>query len=48
MPNQSSTLQVGDTAPAFTLLAVNLPQAVSLPELLKSAPVLVEFLRGTW
>jgi len=48
MPSESSTLQVGDKAPDFTLLAANLPQAVSLAELLKSAPVIVEFLRGTW
>ena len=48
MPMQSSTLKVGDKAPEFTLLAANLPQAVSLGELLKSAPMIVEFLRGTW
>jgi len=45
---QSSALQVGDKAPDFTLLAANLPQLVSLAELLKSAPIIVEFLRGTW
>ena len=48
MPIENSTLQVGDQAPGFTLLAANLPQAVSLGELLKSAPIIVEFLRGTW
>ena len=48
MPMESSTLKVGDKAPEFVLLAVNLPQSVSLKELLKSAPVIVEFLRGTW
>lgn len=41
-------LRVGDKAPEFKLLAGNLPQAVSLKQLLKSAPVIVEFLRGTW
>lgn len=48
MPMVSSTLKVGDTAPEFTLPAANLPQSVSLRVLLKSAPVIVEFLRGTW
>jgi len=48
MAMESSTLQVGDKAPNFTLLAANLPQSVSLKEPLKSAPIIVEFLRGTW
>jgi len=48
MARESSILRVGDAAPDFTLLAANLPQAVSLKELLKSAPMIVEFLRGTW
>ncbi len=48
MPRQSSALSVGDKAPDFTLLAINLPQAVSLKELLKSGPMIIEFLRGTW
>ncbi len=48
MPMKSSTLQVGHKAPDFTLLAANLPQSVALTELLKSGPMIVEFLRGTW
>jgi len=48
MPMESFTLKLGDKAPDFTLLAANLPQSVSLTELLKSAPVIVDFLRGTW
>jgi peroxiredoxin len=48
MPIQGSALRVGDKAPDFTLLAANVPQSVSLAELLKSAPMIVEFLRGTW
>jgi peroxiredoxin len=48
MPMQSSTLRIGDKAPEFTLLAANLPQSVSLKECLKSAPMILEFLRGTW
>jgi hypothetical protein len=30
------------------LLAANISQAVSLKQLLKHGPVIVEFLRGTW
>jgi peroxiredoxin len=48
MANQSSTLNIGDIAPEFALLAANFPQSVSLKELLKSAPMIVEFHRGTW
>jgi peroxiredoxin len=48
MPMQSSSLRVGDKAPEFTLRAANLPRAVSLTQLVNSAPVIVEFLRGTW
>jgi hypothetical protein len=48
MASKSETLQVGDRAPEFMLLAANLPQAISLKTLLESGPVIVEFLRGTW
>jgi peroxiredoxin len=48
MPDHSSTLNVGDRAPEFQLLAANFPQAISLNELLKTAPIIVEFHRGTW
>jgi len=48
MASKSSSLQVGDRAPEFMLPAANLPQAISLKTLLESAPVIVEFLRGTW
>jgi len=48
MPMESSTLKVGDKVPDFTLLAANLPQSVALTELLKTGPMIVEFLRGTW
>jgi len=48
MPTQSSTLQRGDVAPEFKLPAANQAKPVSLKALLKSAPVVVEFLRGTW
>lgn len=45
---ESATLSAGGKAPDFVLLAANLPQSVSLNELLKSGPMIVEFLRGTW
>jgi len=48
MPMQSSTLQVGDKAPEFKLLSADLSRSVSLKSLLKSGPVIIEFLRGTW
>jgi len=48
MAMQSSTLQVGDKAPDFKLQAANQSHSVSLKDLLKSGPALVEFHRGTW
>lgn len=48
MPDSSSTLRVGDRAPDFTLPAANRPGTVSLGDLLRAGPVIVEFLRGTW
>ncbi len=44
----SSTLRLGDHAPDFTLSAANRPGNVSLGDLLRAGPVIVEFLRGTW
>jgi hypothetical protein len=48
MARESSTIKLRDRAPEFMLLAVNMPQAVSLKTLLGNGPVVVEFLRGTW
>jgi len=48
MASGSTTLQVGDRAPDFTLPAANQPGTVSLAGLLSRGPVIVEFLRGTW
>jgi hypothetical protein len=48
MAKGSSTLQLGDRAPEFMLLAANMPQAVSLTHFLQHGPIVVEFLRGTW
>jgi peroxiredoxin len=44
----TETLNLGDVAPAFTLSAANRPDAVTLENLLKQGPAIVEFLRGTW
>jgi peroxiredoxin len=46
--NRSSTLAIGDRAPEFCLSAVNAAGTLTLAELLKRGPVIVEFLRGTW
>ena len=35
-------------APEFTLAAANRPDQVSLAELRRGGPVILEFLRGTW
>jgi peroxiredoxin len=48
MPMESSTLKVGDKAPDFKLVAANTGESFSLKALLKSGPLIIEFLRGTW
>jgi len=48
MPMESSTLKVADKAPDFKLAAANSGESFSLKALLKSGPIIVEFLRGTW
>ncbi|MBZ5569246.1 MAG: hypothetical protein LAN64_15520 [Acidobacteriia bacterium] len=48
MTHHSSTLNVGNRAPEFTLASANGMGEVSLGKLLLSGPVVVEFLRGTW
>lgn len=48
MGQGSTTLKVGDRVPEFTLAAANQPGTVTLAELFKQGPVVVEFLRGTW
>ena len=48
MGRESETLRVGDRAPDFTLAPANQPGTVSLPELIRSGPAVLEFLRGTW
>ncbi len=44
----SSTLQVGDRAPDFTLAAANRERTLSLRQLLGRGTLILEFLRGTW
>ncbi len=44
----SSTLQIGDRAPDFTLAAANREGTFSLGQLLARGPLILEFLRGTW
>jgi peroxiredoxin len=44
----SSTLQIGDRAPEFTLMAANRDGGFSLAQLLARGPLILEFLRGTW
>jgi hypothetical protein len=45
---QTDTLKVGDTTPAFRLIAANRKQAISLEDCLRWGPLVIEFLRGTW
>ena len=46
--SSTDTLNLGDSAPRFTLSAANRKEATSLESLLERGPVIVEFLRGTW
>ncbi len=50
MPGQTSTLRVGDAAPAFELQAANFAGSFSLAHdaLQRGTPGILEFLRGTW
>jgi hypothetical protein len=48
MENQTETLQVGARAPEFALAAANREGKFVLSELVRSGPVIVEFVRGTW
>ena len=42
------TLKLGDVAPEFSLTAANGDGLVSLNDVLRKGPAIVEFLRGTW
>lgn len=48
MTKHSSTLQVGDTAPDFTLPSANGNDDLALSQLVQRGPMVIEFLRGTW
>ena len=48
MSLESTTLRIGDSAPAFSLFSINAQRTITLESLRKRGPVVVEFLRGTW
>ena len=48
MNNQTETLSVGSSAPAFTLAAANSDAKFSLSNLISRGAAIIEFLRGTW
>lgn len=48
MQAHTETLEVGSTAPDFSLAAANREDTFSLSRLLAKGPVILEFLRGTW
>ena len=54
MGNRREPLRVGETAPDFTLKTANdspgrcVGAEVSLHQVTRRGPVIVEFLRGTW
>jgi hypothetical protein len=48
MKNRTETLEVGSTAPDFSLCAANREGMFSLGNFLKQGPLILEFLRGTW
>ena len=48
MARHSTTLNLGDRAPDFSLASANSMGEVSLRGLLAQGAVVVEFLRGTW
>jgi len=48
MKNQTRTLRVGSSAPAFTLRSANSDAKFSLSDLISRGAAIVEFLRGTW
>jgi peroxiredoxin len=48
MKNATETLQLGSTAPPFTLSAANREGNFSLTDLTRGGALILEFLRGTW
>jgi peroxiredoxin len=45
---RTDTLEIGSRAPEFTLAAANREGEFTLSGLLQRAPLILEFLRGTW
>ena len=48
MQDHTETLQIGSTAPKFSLPAANREGSFSLSRLLQEGNLILEFLRGTW
>jgi hypothetical protein len=48
MLDHTETLKVGARAPEFSLDAANRDGILTLSGFLKRAPLILEFLRGTW
>ena len=46
--SRTETLEIGSPAPDFSLGAANREGTFTLRALLEQAPVILEFLRGTW
>ncbi len=48
MQARTETLEIGSSAPEFSLAAANREGRFALTALLQHGPVILEFLRGTW
>ena len=48
MKDRTDTLEIGSTAPHFSLSAANREGLFSLTDFLKQGTFVLEFLRGTW
>lgn len=48
MLDHTETLKVGARAPEFSLEAANRDGILTLSGFLKRAPLILEFMRGTW
>ncbi len=48
MKNRTDTLEIGSTAPDFSLPAANRDNEFTLVGFLEHGPLILEFLRGTW
>lgn len=44
----STTLQVGDHAPEFSLITLTAQSPVTLKSIIRSGAAILEFIRGTW